>query len=164
MDPKYYHKYLGWNARIDAVQAALLRVKLPHLETWIDMRQAAAQRYSELIEEQQIHDFVQRPTIRPGRRHTFNQYVVRIAHGERDDVVKHLKMDRIGCEIYYPLPLHRQESLQYLGYREGDFPAAEEACKSVLALPMFPELTEDQQHRVVQSLAGYVRKRSRLAA
>lgn len=164
MDPKYYHKHLGWNARLDAVQAALLRVKLPYLDRWIESRQAVASRYDALIEEQQLTHFLQRPTVRPRRRHSFNQYVVRVASGERDSLVKHLKNDRIGCEIYYPLPLHRQECLQHLGYREGDFPAAEEACKSVLALPMYPELTEEQQSRVVASLAAYVRKRSRMAA
>jgi dTDP-4-amino-4,6-dideoxygalactose transaminase len=164
MDPKYYHKQLGWNARLDAVQAALLRVKLPHLEGWIEARQAAARRYDAMIEEHHLTHFIERPVVRPRRRHTFNQYVVRIAEGQRDEVVKHLKADRIGCEIYYPLPLHRQECLQHFGYQEGDFPAAEAACKAVLALPMYPELTEEQQRRVVQSLAGYVRKRSRMAA
>src|SRR6266851_6775485 len=126
METRYYHKYVGWNARLDAVQAALLRVKLPHVERWIEARQAAARRYDEMIEEQHLGDFLQRPLVRPKRRHTFNQYVVRVAGGERDNLVRHLKSDHIGCEIYYPLALHQQESLRYLGYREGEFPAAEE--------------------------------------
>ncbi len=87
-----------------------------------------------------------------------------MADGERDGLVQHFKAERIGCEIYYPVPLHRQECLRYLGYDHGDFPAAEEACRSVLALPMYPELTLDQQRRVVQSCAAYLRKRSRMAA
>jgi dTDP-4-amino-4,6-dideoxygalactose transaminase len=164
MEPKYYHKYLGWNARLDAVQAALLRVKLPYLERWIAGRQEAARRYDALIEEHHLTHFLERPLVRPGRRHGFNQYVVRVAGGERDALVRHLKADRIGCEIYYPVPLHLQECLKYLGYREGDFPASEEACQAVLALPMYPELTLEQQRRVIGSCAAFLRQRSRLAA
>lgn len=164
MEPKYYHKYLGWNARIDALQAALLRVKLPHLDRWCEARQAAARRYDTLIEEQHLTHFLERPTIQPHRRHVFNQYVVRVANGQRDALVRHLKADKIGCEIYYPVPLHLQECLAYLGYAPGDFPASEEACRGVLALPMYPELSVDQQRRVVGSCAAFVRQQSRLAA
>jgi dTDP-4-amino-4,6-dideoxygalactose transaminase len=164
MEPKYYHKYLGWNARIDAVQAAILRVKLPHLEQWITARQAVAQRYDELIAEHRLTHFLYRPVVAPQRRHTFNQYVVRVAWGERDSLVQHLKAERIGCEIYYPVPLHLQECLGYLGHHVGEFPAAEEACGSVLALPIYPELSEAQQRRVIQSCAGYVRQTIRRAA
>jgi dTDP-4-amino-4,6-dideoxygalactose transaminase len=164
MEPKYYHKYLGWNARIDALQAAILRCKLPHLEAWLCARQAAAKRYDALIEDAHLGHFLDRPVVRPQRRHVFNQYVVRVAGGQRDALVRHLKADGIGCEIYYPMPLHRQECLQHLGYGEGEFPATEAACASVLALPMFPELTVDQQRRVVGSCTAFLRKRSRLAA
>jgi dTDP-4-amino-4,6-dideoxygalactose transaminase len=164
MEPKYYHKYLGWNARLDALQATMLRVKVPHLERWLRMRQEAAKRYDLLIEEDHLQHFLQRPAVRPQRRHVFNQYVVRVAHGERDNLVRHLKADGIGCEIYYPMPLHVQECLGYLGYQEGDFPASEEAARCVLALPMYPELTMDQQRRVVQSCATFLRKRTRMAA
>jgi dTDP-4-amino-4,6-dideoxygalactose transaminase len=164
MEPKYYHKYLGWNARLDAVQAAILRVKLPHVERWLQARQAAAKRYDTLIEEHHLTHFLHRPAARPGRRHVFNQYVVRVAGGQRDALVRHFKGEGIGCEIYYPVPLHLQECLAYLGYREGDFPASEEACRSVLALPMYPELTVDQQRQVVQSCANFLRQRARLAA
>jgi dTDP-4-amino-4,6-dideoxygalactose transaminase len=164
MEPRYYHRYLGWNARIDALQACMLRVKLPHLEDWLADRQAAARRYDELIDEHHLTGFLERPTVRPSRRHTFNQYVVRVAGGQRDALVRHLKSEGIGCEIYYPLPLHLQECLSYLGYREGDFPAAEEACRCVLAFPMFPEITPQQQARVVGSCAGFLRKQVRRAA
>jgi dTDP-4-amino-4,6-dideoxygalactose transaminase len=164
MEPRYHHKYLGWNARIDALQACMLRIKLPHLEGWIVGRQAAARRYDELIEQQHLTGFLARPTAKAGRRHTFNQYVVRVAGGQRDELVRHLKAEGIGCEIYYPLPLHVQECLAYLGYRQGDFPAAEEASRAVLALPMFPEITEAQQARVVESCAAYLRKPGRRAA
>jgi dTDP-4-amino-4,6-dideoxygalactose transaminase len=164
MEPKYYHKYLGWNARLDALQAAMLRVKLPHLERWVNQRQAAARRYDALIEEVHLTNFLDRPVSRPGRRHCFNQYVVRVARGERDALLRHLRADGIGCEIYYPVPLHLQECLAYLGYREGDFPASEEACREVLALPLYPELTVDQQRRVIGSCAAFLRKRARMAA
>jgi dTDP-4-amino-4,6-dideoxygalactose transaminase len=164
MEPKYYHPYLGWNARIDALQAAMLRVKLPHLDTWIQRRQAAAQRYDALIDEYHLANYLDRPNSRPNRRHTFNQYVVRVARGERDALVRHLKSENIGCEIYYPMPLHLQECLRYLGHRPGDFPASEEASRCVLAFPMFPEITADQQRRVVGSCSAFVRRSVRRAA
>ncbi len=164
MEPKYYHKYMGWNGRIDAIQAALLRVKLPHVDRWISDRQTVAKRYDALIEENHLGQFLKRPIVRPQRRHTFNQYVVRVADGERDGLVRHFKSEHIGCEIYYPVPMHRQECLAYLGHQDGDFPAAEEACRSVLALPMYPELNIDQQRRVISSCVTYLRKRSRMAA
>jgi dTDP-4-amino-4,6-dideoxygalactose transaminase len=164
MDPKYYHPYLGWNARLDALQAAMLRVKLPHLDRWIGMRQAAAQRYDGLIEEQHLGHYLERPAVRPQRRHTFNQYVVRVARGERDALVRHLKGEGIGCEIYYPLPLHMQACLHHLGYGPGDFPASEEASRCVLALPVYPEISAEQQQRVIASCAAFVRKPVRRAA
>jgi dTDP-4-amino-4,6-dideoxygalactose transaminase len=164
MEPKYYHKYLGWNARLDALQAALLRVKLPHLDRWAEGRQAAARRYDALIDECHLGDFLSRPVVRPQRRHVFNQYVVRVARGQRDHLVKHLKEEQIGCEIYYPVPLHLQECLTDLGYSDGDFPASEQACREVLALPMFPEITADQQRRVIDSIAAFARQRGRAAA
>jgi len=164
MEPKYHHMHLGWNARIDAIQAAILRVKLPHLDDWIADRQMAARRYDALIEEQHLGHFLQRPVLAPQRRHVYHQYVVRVAGGQRDAVVRHLKADKIGCEIYYPVPLHLQECLAHLGHVQGDFPASEEASRCVLALPMFPELTMDQQRRVIGSCAAYLRQQGRMAA
>jgi dTDP-4-amino-4,6-dideoxygalactose transaminase len=164
MEVKYHHKYLGWNARLDAIHAAMLRVKLPHVDRWIEARQAVARRYDALIEEQHLGHFLQRPVVRPDRRHVFNQYVVRVASDQRDALVRHLKKERIGCEIYYPLPLHRQECLAYLGYRDGDFPTSEEACRSVLALPIYPELTAEQQRQVIQTCAAFLRQQARMAA
>lgn len=164
MEPKYHHKYLGWNARLDALQAAILRVKLPYLERWSEARRDAAGRYDALIEDHHLGHFMQRPVSRPGRRHVFNQYVVRVMNGQRDALVRHLKAEQIGCEIYYPVPLHLQECLGFLGYGEGDFPASEEAARMVLALPMFPEITEHQQRRVIQSCAAFLRQRARVAA
>jgi dTDP-4-amino-4,6-dideoxygalactose transaminase len=164
MEPKYYHKQIGWNARLDALQAAILRVKLPHLEEWTEMRRQAAARYDALLDEQLLGGFLARPARAPHRRHVFNQDVVRVADGLRDALMKHLKADNVACDIYYPVPLHRQECFEHLGYRDGDFPASEEASRSVLALPMFPEITAEQQRRVVSSCAAFLRQRARMAA
>lgn len=161
---KYYHKYIGWNARIDAIHAALLRVKLPMVETWIAGRKAAAKRYDAIIEEFHLHGYIQRPVVMPYGRHTFNQYVIRVPAHDRDAVVKHLKAEQVGCEIYYPLSLHQQECIAHMGYREGDFPQSEEAARSVLALPMFPEITEEQQRRVIEVCGQYVQKSLRQVA
>jgi len=108
MEPKYYHKYLGWNARLDALQAAILRVKLPYLDGWIAARQAAARRYDALIEEHHLSRFLERPVVRSYGRHVFHQYVVRVADGQRDGLMRHLRSENISCEIYYPVPLHLQ--------------------------------------------------------
>ena len=164
MEPKYYHKYMGWNSRIDALQAAILRVKLPWLPRFIDSRVAIAQRYDELIQRSHLEQFLIRPVTLADRRHTFNQYCVRVADGLRDSLCQHLKANGIGYEIYYPLPLHLQEVFRDLGYHQGDFPASERACKEVLALPMFPELSWEQQKRVVSTVAGFLRQPARLAA
>lgn len=164
MEPRYYHKYMGWNARLDAIQAAMLRVKMPHLETWTAARQEVARRYDQLIEEHYLTGFLERPVIRPNRRHVFHQYVVRVAGGQRDALVAYFKTARIGCAIYYPVPLHRQKCLAYLGYQEGDFPATEQACREVLAFPMYPELTMEQQRYVIESCATFMRQHARRAA
>ena len=102
--------------------------------------------------------------VRPQRRHVFHQYVVRVGDKQRDALMTHLRAQNIGCDIYYPLPLHLQECLQYLGHEKGDFPVAEQACREVLAFPMYPELTVDQQRRVVQSCVSFLRQRTRWAA
>jgi dTDP-4-amino-4,6-dideoxygalactose transaminase len=164
MEVRYHHKYLGWNARLDTIQAAILRVKLPHLDRWTEARQDVARRYDTLILESHLGHFLQRPVVRPQRRHVFNQYVVRVAGGQRDSLLRHLRAMSIGCEIYYPIPLHLQECLAFLGYREGDFPASEEAAATVLALPMYPELRVEQQRQVIQSIAAFVNQCSRRAA
>jgi dTDP-4-amino-4,6-dideoxygalactose transaminase len=164
MEPRYNHKLLGWNARLDALQAAMLRVKLPYLDQWSEARQAAARRYDVMIEGSDLDAYLLRPVVRPGRRHVFNQYVVRVAHGQRDGLLRHLRAEKIGCEVYYPIPLHLQKCLQYLGHAEGDFPVSEKAAHSVIALPMFPEITPAQQRRVLQSCASFLCQETRLAA
>jgi dTDP-4-amino-4,6-dideoxygalactose transaminase len=159
MEQKYFHRYLGWNARPDALQAAILRVKLPHVERWIQARQKAAGRYDALIDEFRLDGFMQKPSAETGGRHTFNQYVVRVPSDCRDDLMRMLKSEKIGCEVYYPQPVHLQECLAHLGYRRGHFPHAEEACRTVLALPMFPELTAEQQERAIRVCAAFARRR-----
>lgn len=163
-DVKYYHRLMGWNARLDAIHAAILRTKLPQVDGWIEKRRAAAKRYDRLIEEYQLNGMMTRPLAKPDRLHTFNQYVVRVPAYQRDRLVQHLKDDGVGCEIYYPLCLHQQECLKYLGYKTGDFPHSEAAAASVLAFPMFPEITEEQQRRVVESTAIFQRHALRKAA
>jgi dTDP-4-amino-4,6-dideoxygalactose transaminase len=164
MEPKYHHKSFGWNARLDAMQAALLRVKLPHLDKWSELRQAAAKRYDSLIAEAKLTGFLGRPTVLAHRRHVFNQYVVRVADGKRDALVDHFKSEKVGCEIYYPIPLHLQECLRFLGHEAGQFPVSEAAALEVMALPMFPEITAEQQRRVVDCVAAFSRKTKTRAA
>src|SRR5262245_1582162 len=161
---KYYHKYIGYNMRLDAVHAAVLRVKLPHVSSWLAAREAAAKRYDALIESANLHGFMRRPDVQPNRRHTFNQYVVKLPSNHRDPLVKHLKDNGVGVEVYYPLSLHQQECFKFLGHRTGDFPTSEDAAACVLALPMFPEITESQQERVIDVCAGYLRQAVRRAA
>ncbi|MCI0701673.1 MAG: DegT/DnrJ/EryC1/StrS family aminotransferase [Planctomycetia bacterium] len=161
---KYYHKFIGYNMRLDAVHAAVLRVKLPHVPRWLTAREAAAKRYDALIESANLHGFMRRPVVQPNRRHTFNQYVVKVPPAHREPLVKHLKDSGIGVEVYYPLSLHQQECFKFLGHRTGDFPTSEDAAASVLALPMFPEITESQQQRVIDVCAGYLRQAVRRAA
>jgi dTDP-4-amino-4,6-dideoxygalactose transaminase len=161
---KYYHKFIGYNMRLDAIHAAVLRVKLPHVPTWLSAREAAAKRYDALIEGANLHGFMRRPTAQPNRRHTFNQYVVRVPSAHRDPLVKHMKENGVGVEVYYPLSLHQQECFKHLGYRTGDFPTSEEAAGGVLALPIFPEITESQQERVIEVCTAYLRQAVRRAA
>lgn len=158
---KYFHKYIGYNARIDAIQAAILRVKLPYLDQWTTQRQEAAKRYDQLIQDRGLDGFVRRPYVMLNVRHVFNQYVIRVPAECRDPLMAHMKANNIYCDIYYPLPLHMQECLQYLGHRVGDFPVSEAAAKTVLALPMYPDLTWELQERIINTLEAYAKQQSR---
>jgi dTDP-4-amino-4,6-dideoxygalactose transaminase len=153
-EPKYFHKKVGGNFRLDALQAAVLRVKLPHLDAWTSARRANADRYDALFKARDIDGRVTLP-FRPSRQHhIFNQYVVRVPN--RDRVRAHLERAGIGTEIYYPVPFHMQECFASLGYREGDFPHAEAAAREVLALPIYPGLSEPQQRAVVTAIADAI--------
>jgi dTDP-4-amino-4,6-dideoxygalactose transaminase len=150
---KYEYEMLGMNSRLDAVQAAILRVKLRHLTRWSEARRRNAARYAELFREFQLDGRMQLPVEPSGHVHVYNQYVIRVA--DRDALREHLRRAGIPTEIYYPAPLHTQAAFASLGYKAGDFPHAEAAAQQTLALPIFAELTEAQQRAVVESIASF---------
>jgi dTDP-4-amino-4,6-dideoxygalactose transaminase len=158
--PKYYHKLIGGNFRLDTIQAAVLNVKLKYLDQWTQRRQDNAIRYERLFAQSGL---VQKGKVRlpdPVYRasgakhyHIYNQFVLRVER--RDGLMTHLKQKGIGVEIYYPVPFHLQECFRYLGYKEGDFPESERAAKETLAIPIYPELTLTQQEEVVEAIKAY---------
>ena len=152
---RYMHDEVGGNFRLDALQAAVLRVKLPALEGWISARQDNAYRYTELFQDAGLHDVVL-PEPGPGR-HVWNQYVVRIPDGRRTDVFDALKDEGIGCAVYYPLPLHQQPCFSSLPLPATGFPESERASRETLALPVAPGLTADQQAQVVGAIRRVLR-------
>ncbi len=154
-EPKYFHKRVGANFRLDAIQAAVLRVKLPHLARWTSRRRENAVRYDALFADAGLTDRITLPAAPADRRHIFNQYVVRVP--ERDRVRAFLADRGIGTEIYYPVPFHLQECFASLGHGRGDFPQAEAAAASTLALPVYGELTIEQQGAVVAALVDALR-------
>jgi dTDP-4-amino-4,6-dideoxygalactose transaminase len=154
-EPKYYHRVIGGNFRLDALQAAVLRVKLPHLERWSAMRQQNADRYDRLFAESRAADRITLPARVQNCVHIFNQYVIRVPG--RDAVRAKLEAAGIGTEIYYPVPFHLQDCFASLGYRRGDFPAAEAAAAETLALPIYGELTEVQQREIVSAVTRAVK-------
>ena len=149
---KYHHQLLGINSRLDALQAVVLRVKFPHLDAWTGERQRRAREYEIMFSEAGLGAKVKLPLVRGDGRHVFHQYVIRVAEGERDRLREHLRANGILADVYYPVPLHLQQSFAYLGYQEGDFPFAEAAAKETLALPVYPELSCQQQHFVVSKV------------
>ena len=154
--PKYYHKFVGINSRLDEIQAVVLRIKLRHLETWTRKRQEKAETYNFLFKEAGLLNTITLPVIRPNGRHVFNQYVIRVK--KRDNLREYLAKEGIGTEIYYPVPLHLQECFRYLGYKRRDLPVSEKAAKETLALPIYPELTPEEQEYVVNKIAEFYRK------
>jgi len=154
MEPKYYHHLVGANFRIDAIQAAVLRVKLPNLAAWSEGRRANARRYRALFAEAGVSEIVL-PVEAPHRTHIYNQFVIRVPR--RDQLRAHLDQSGIGTEIYYPVPFHLQECFRNLGYKAGAFPEAEAAARDSVALPIYPELTEAQQCAVVTAIRNFYR-------
>jgi dTDP-4-amino-4,6-dideoxygalactose transaminase len=164
MEPKYYHRWVGIMGRLDALQAAVLRVKLPYLDSWTAGRQANARCYASLFEARGLTKWAKSPGEPSGMRHVFNQYVIRVPASQRDGLRKHLQERGVGTEVYYPVPLHMQECFAELGHRAGDFPHAERAAAETIALPVYPEMTPAQQLHVVNSIAEYVASVSGTAA
>ena len=154
--PKYYHKMVGINSRLDELQAAVLRIKLKHLEAWTNKRIERAERYDTLFKHAGLSDIVSLPVRRAYNRHVFNQYIVRVK--KRDALRNYLAKEGIGTEIYYPVPLHLQQCFKYLGYKKGDFPVSEKAARETLALPIYPELVLEEQEYVVKKIAEFYRK------
>ncbi len=148
--PKYYHEFIGGNFRLDPIQAAALLVKLSYLNEWSEARRKNAAYYNKKFKG----TVVQVPYISPDCVTIYNQYVVRVPR--RDEVVAHLKGNNIGCEIYYPVPMHLQKCFAYLGYREGDFGESEKAAKEVMALPVYPELTDEMKDCVAQTILSFL--------
>jgi len=152
---EFHHDEIGINSRLDALQAAILRVKFKYLDEWSEARRQKASFYTRLLEETDLKVEFTPPFVRSSVRHIFHQYVIRAAH-QRDAVIKHLSQNGVGSKVYYPVPLHLQKCFSYLGYSNGQFPEAERAAKETLALPCFPEITEEQQRYVVDVLAKFV--------
>ena len=160
---RYYHEEIGWNSRLDAIQAAVLRVKLKHLDGWNERRRVVAGRYDALLEAAGLvksgattvdaHAPIARLQTRPEAFHIYHQYVIRALR--RDELRAFLSQRGVGSEIYYPVPLHLQQSFAFLGYKTGDLPESERAANEVLALPIFPELRDDEQQRVAATIAEF---------
>ena len=155
--PKYYHSIVGYNSRLDELQAAVLRVKLPHLAQWSKSRGENAARYNDDFKAAGLLSFITPPSILPDRSHIFHQYVIRCA--KRDELQQWLKDAGIGTEIYYPVSLHEQECFRYLGYAAENLPESHAASKETLALPIYPELDDAQRRYVVDSIAAFYRDR-----
>ncbi len=153
---KYHYELLGMNSRLDALQAAILRVKLKHLADWTEGRRRNANFYRQLFAQAGLDRWIKLPAEPSGMRHVYNQFVIRLQ--ERDQLKEHLRKSGIPTEIYYPLPLHLQPAFAYLGYGHGAFPESEVASSQVLALPVYPEMTEDQQKAVADAIAVFFGK------
>jgi dTDP-4-amino-4,6-dideoxygalactose transaminase len=151
--PKYFHSFIGGNFRLDELQAAILNVKLKHLDDWTAGRQRNAAFYDRAFARADLGRAVQTPVPAKGGRHIYNQYIIRVR--DRDLLRQHLTASGVGTEIYYPVPLHQQKCFAYLGHRAGDFPESQRAAEETLALPAFPELTETQLQYVVDTIAAF---------
>ena len=154
MDPKYYHREIGGNFRLDALQAAVVTIKLNYLDGWTKARQANAARYEQLFAQTSVvkSGKVVLPVVKTNR-HIYNQFIIRAE--QRDGLLAHLRSRDIGTEIYYPVPLHLQDCFRSLGHREGDFPESEKASKETLALPIYPDLTAEMAQWVVEAIAEF---------
>lgn len=156
MEPKYHHHEVGFNSRLDALQAAVLRVKLRHLDAWTSLRRDVADRYRNLFGSHGLEEMVGLPIERQGNYHVYNQFVIRVPATLRDSLRDYLTGRKIGSEIYYPIPLHLQVCFASLGHKPGDFPHSEAAARETIALPIYPELTDAEQRYVVGSIRQFI--------
>ena len=157
--PKYYHKIIGGNFRLDALQAAILKVKLRYLDEWTEGRQRNAQLYRDYFIEAGLEGrYIELP-IEKEKRHTYNQFVIKVKE-HRNELREFLRQQGIGTEVYYPVPLHMQECFSYLGYRPRDFPVSVEASEKTLALPIFPELTNGEIEFIVKNIKRFFEQKS----
>lgn len=154
---KYHHDVVGINSRLDELQAAILRVKLTRLDEWTSARQLKARQYERMFTDAGLREQITPPYVRRDGRHVFHQFVVRVPAGARDALREHLRAHGIGCDVYYPVPLHLQKCFADLGYKQGELPAAERAAAETLALPIYPELTDAQQDCVVSTIADFLK-------
>ena len=155
MSPRYYHKEIGINSRLDSYQAAILNVKLPYLDSWTDSRNANAARYEELFAKAGLQEKIVTPVKVGNRRHVWNQYTIRVLNGRRDALRAYLQEKKVGVDIYYPLGLHQQECFAYLGYKPEALPETLKAANEVLALPIFPELLPEEQQYLVDCVSAF---------
>jgi len=155
MQPRYHHRVIGINSRIDTIQAAILNVKMNHLNEYTHARQANAARYDQWFAEAGLQDKFVLPKTSPGAFHVWNQYGIRVPEGRRDALKAHLQERKIGAEIYYPIPLHMQDCYRSLGYAQGCLPETERASSEILHLPIYPELTIQEQQTVVGAIQSF---------
>ena len=153
----YYHDEIGINSRLDAIQAAILDVKLSRLESWNEERRKIAEYYKLLFKANDLHEFLSAPVELAGNYHIYHQYVVRVK-SKRDELMQYLNAEGFAVRVYYPLPLHLQPCFKYLGYKAGDFPVSEQLSREVLALPVFPGLKADEQEALVSAMRKFFRK------
>lgn len=153
----YYHDEIGINSRLDAIQAAILDIKLKHLASWNEERRKIADYYKLLLKANDLHEFVSAPVELEGNNHIYHQYVVRVK-SKRDELMNYLNAEGFAVRVYYPLPLHLQPCFKYLGYKAGDFPVSERLSREVLALPVFPGLKAEEQEALVSAMRKFFRK------
>jgi dTDP-4-amino-4,6-dideoxygalactose transaminase len=157
-EQKYHHELVGINSRLDEIQAAVLRAKLPHLDEWTRARQHRVRQYESMFTNAGLNEHLEMPRVRDDGRHVFHLFVIRVQASIREALQKYLSASGIGNGVYYPVPLHLQECFQYLGFKADDFPLAEAAAAETLALPAFPEMTDEQQDFVVSTIASFFKR------
>ena len=164
MEKRYHHHEIGINSRLDSIQAAVLNIKLDHLDSWGDARAANATKYDQFFKKRNLNSRVTLPKIDNSVKHVWNQFAITVPDGQRDALRAHLTANRIGSEIYYPIPLHRQESLAYLNYKSGTLPNTEQAADEILNLPIFAELQDDEIESVVDGISNFYSSTQSVAA